>query len=108
MNKSKNFLVGRRALFPVLLVSLFLLVASFNYSATAANPAAAAAESASPCAANGRCKKLKATLRKLETNSGKLNRMQLLKQVRAACDEMRRRNCPGIKNYQPTICFTDF
>lgn len=101
MNKLNNFRVIKQTLFPFLVITLFLLIVPLNYSTTIIP------EPTTECS-TGRCEQLKATLRKLEKNPGKLTKMQFIKKVRTACNEMRKRNCPGINNFQPNICFTDF
>jgi hypothetical protein len=60
--------------------------------------------------ANASCAKQKAILRQLERPrpAKKLSRKQLLNRIKTACDKMRRLDCPGIRNYRPSICFTDF
>ncbi len=60
--------------------------------------------------ANAGCAKQKSILRQLEKPqpAKKLTRKQLLNRIKAACDKMRRLDCPDIRNYRPSICFTDF
>ena len=73
-------------------------------------PTSSAGAKLMPLCANASCAKQKAILRKLENTrpSKKLTRKQIFNQIKAACDKMRRLDCPDIRNYKPNICFTDF
>ena len=98
MNKLKKIRVplGMTILVPMLIL---LLLPTFS----------AGAKPVLYCS-NASCAKQKAILRRLERTrpSKKLTRKQIFNQIKAACDRMRRLDCPDIRNYKPEICFTDF
>ena len=73
-------------------------------------PASTASAKPLPLCANPGCEKQKAILRKLEKTrpSKKATRKQIFNQIKAACDKMRRLDCPDLRNSRPLICFTDF
>jgi hypothetical protein len=95
--KNLHRLVGTIIFVPMLM--FFVLVIS----------PASLAEPMSACANQG-CAKQRAILRQLERTrpSKKLTRMQIFNRIKAACNQMRRLNCPGIQEFRPEICFTDF
>lgn len=99
MNKSKNLSTTFGMIILVPMLTLFLLPVSL----------ASPAEPMPLCTANASCAKQKAILRQLEKTrpSKKLTRKQIFNRIKAACDKMRSLDCPGIRNYQPSICFTD-
>ena len=100
MNKLKKFYVTFGMMIFVSILMLFLL------------PAFPDRISAAPVLVclGTTCAKQKSILRKLEKTrpSKKLSRNQIFNQIKAACERMRRLDCPEIRNYKPEICFTDF
>lgn len=98
MSKPKEI---RAAVGMIIFVPIFILFLVPNHFADAKTEA---------LCANTNCAKQKAILRQLErTRPGKkVTRQQIFNRIKAACDKMRSLDCPGIKNYQPSICFTDF
>ncbi|MBA3767680.1 MAG: hypothetical protein H0W99_11975 [Acidobacteria bacterium] len=100
MNQSRNSRATFGMIILVPMLALFLVADSL-------------ASSAGPmplCPANASCAKQKAILRQLERTrpTRKLTRKKIFNRIKAACDEMRSLDCPGIRNYQPSICFTDY
>jgi hypothetical protein len=89
---------------PNKLILKLLLIAICVGQVSAANYAAPAACLSSTCANEI------AKLRQLEKTvpSRKLTRQQIFNRIKASCDRMRRLDCPGIREFKPNICFTDF
>jgi hypothetical protein len=100
MNKSKSL----PATFGMIVLVLMLM--SFLLPVSLASPA----EPMPLCNANASCAKQKAILRQLERTraSKKVTRKQIFNRIKVACANMRRLDCPDIRNYKPLICFTDF
>jgi hypothetical protein len=86
----------------VLLVPMLVLFAVTIFGADPNEPTLFCATDA--------CAKQSAILRQLERTrpSKKLSRKQIFIRVKAACDKMRSLDCPGIREFKPSICFTDF
>jgi hypothetical protein len=97
-----RLLAGARIFVPLLM--LFV-------TANSISPIPAGVRSVPPifCETNA-CEKQKSILRQLErTRPGKkLTRDQIFRRIRSTCGKMRALNCPDLKNYRPSICFTDF
>lgn len=83
----------------IIFVQMLLLLPTFSASAKPM-----------PFGADANCAKQKAILRQLERTrpNKKITRKQIFNRIKAACDKMRSLDCPGIRNYKPPICFTDF
>jgi len=98
MNEIKKI---RAAVEMLILVSMLMLLL-LPTSLVIAKPA--------PFCASASCAKQKAILRQLERTrpSKKVTRKQIFNRIKAACDKMRSLDCPNIRNYKPSICFTDF
>lgn len=98
MCELKQIRVAVRMLIFVPMLMLFLL------------PTASASANPTPLCANTSCAKQKAILRQLERTrpNKKVTRKQIFNRVKTACDKMRSLDCPDIRNYKPSICFTDF
>jgi hypothetical protein len=98
MSKLKKIRVAVGMIIFVPMLMLFLLPTSL-----------AIAKPLSFCA-NASCAKQKAILRQLERTrpSKKVTKKQIFNRIKAACDKMRSLDCPDIRNYKPSICFTDF
>jgi hypothetical protein len=98
MSKLKKLRVAFGMIIFVPMLMLFLL------------PTSAASAKPLPLCADTNCAKQKAVLRQLERTrpSRKVTRKQIFNRIKATCDKMRSLDCPGIRDYKPSICFTDF